>query len=59
MKLWRRLAKKDNGVRNGRAIRYQSYMYEQILKTQKGSYPLLDILLSRAGIKFEIISEEK
>ena len=53
MKLWRKLAKKEtDGTRNGREIRYQLYIGEQIAKQNKRSYPLLDKLLERSGMTF-------
>lgn len=60
MKLWRKLAKKEpNGKRNGRDIRYQLFIGEQMAKTSKKSYDLLDALIQRAGIKFVMTKKEE
>ena len=65
MKLWRKQAKKtkdQNGReidRNGRQIRYQGFMSEQILKLQPRTYPLLDALIERAGLKFVMSKKEE
>ena len=61
MKLWRKIAKKDpvTGKRNGRQIRYQGFMSEQILKLQPRTYPLLDALIERAGLKFVMSKKEE
>lgn len=54
MKLWRKLAQKDEqGRRNGRQIAYMLRMQEMNGKTAAKSYPLLNALLNKAGIKFE------
>lgn len=45
--------------RNGREIRYQLYISEQISKTQKRSTDLLDALIDRAGIKFIMTKKEQ
>ena len=61
MKLWRKQAKKNpvTGQRNGRQIRYQGFMSEQILKLQPRTYPLLDALFERSGIKFVMSKKEE
>lgn len=65
MKLWRKLAKKTkdkNGReinRNGRQIRYEGFVSEQVLKLQPRTYPLLDALIERAGIKFVMSKKEE
>lgn len=60
MKLWRKLAKKaEGGKRNGREIRYQLFIGEQMAKTAKRSYPLLDALIEKAGIKFVMSKKEQ
>lgn len=61
MKLWRKQAKKDpvTGKRNGRQIRYEGYMSEQILKLQPRTYPLLDALIEKAGLKFVMSKKEE
>ena len=61
MKLWRKQAKKDpvTGKRNGRQIRYQSFVSEQVLKMQPKSYPLLDALIEKSGITFVMSKKEQ
>ena len=61
MKLWRKQAKKDpvTGNRNGRQIRYQSFVSEQVLKYQPKSYPLLDALIEKSGITFVMSKKEQ
>ena len=65
MKLWRKQAKKTkdkNGreiSRNGRQIRYESFIGESMLKLQPRTYPLLDALIERAGIKFVMSKKEE
>lgn len=45
--------------RNGRDIRYQLYIGEQIAKQNKRSYPLLDALLERSGMKFVLSNKQQ
>jgi predicted transcriptional regulator len=61
MKLWRKIAKKDpvTGKRNGRQIRYEGFVSEQVLKLQPRTYPLLDALIERAGLKFVMSKKEE
>ena len=65
MKLWRKLAKKTkdkNGReinRNGRQIRYEGFVSEQVLKLQPRTYPLLDALIEKAGLKFVMSKKEE
>lgn len=61
MKLWRKQAKKDpvTGQRNGRQIRQQQYISEQMFKNLKLSYPLLDALIERSGITFVMSKKEQ
>ena len=65
MKLWRKQAKKTKNNfgeeidRNGRQIRYQGFMSEQILKLQPRTYPLLDALIEKAGLKFVMSKKEE
>jgi predicted transcriptional regulator len=61
MKLWRKQAKKDpvTGKRNGRQIRYEGYISEQVLKYQPKSYPLLDALIQKSGITFVMSKKEQ
>ena len=65
MKLWRKQAKKTkdkNGheiSRNGRQIRYESFIGESMLKLQPRTYPLLDALFERSGIKFVMSKKEE
>lgn len=53
------LAKVPVIKRNGRDIRYQIYMGEQIAKQNKRSYPLLDSLLERSGMKFVLSKKQQ
>jgi hypothetical protein len=48
MKLWRKLAKKENGVRNGRMLRN---MHQFFATNKSGVTPFLAALFERAGIK--------
>lgn len=51
MKLWRKLAKKEeNGSRTGRMIKQSFLMQEQALKFGIKTYPLLNALFVRGGI---------
>jgi len=65
MKLWRKQAKKTKNKfgeeidRNGRQIRYQGFMSESILKLQPRTYPLLDALIEKAGLKFVMSKKEE
>lgn len=60
MKLWRRMAKKDeDGRRNGRQIKYHMWMEEQMFKKQARSYPLLDALFKRAGMSYVLSNAQK
>lgn len=61
MKLWRRKAKKDpvTGKRNGRQIRYEGFIGEQMMKSQPRTYPLLDALIQKAGLKFVMSNKEE
>lgn len=45
--------------RNGREIRYNLIMGEQMAKFSKRSYPLLDALIQNAGIKFVMNKKEE
>ena len=45
--------------RNGRDIAYQGRIAEMVLKQQSKSYPLLDALIQRAGIKFIMTKKEE
>ena len=61
MKLWRKLAKKEpiTGKRDGRDIANQLRMNEAMAKYQVKSYPLLDALIKKAGIKFIMTKKEE
>jgi hypothetical protein len=64
MKLWRKLAKKENAgtdfeKRNGREIRNNLMWSEQMSTVQKKSYPLLDALIQKAGIKFVMTKKQE
>lgn len=61
MKLWRKLAKKDpvTGKRDGREIAYQLRMSEMTSKYQTKTFPLLDALIQKAGIKFIMTKKEE
>lgn len=61
MKLWRKLATKDpiTGQRNGREIAYRLRMSDQTSKFQTKTYPLLDALIKKAGIKFVMSKKEE
>jgi len=45
--------------RNGREIAYQLRMGEMVSKYQAKSYPLLDALIKKAGIKFVMSKKEE
>lgn len=45
--------------RNGRDIAYQLRVNEMIGKTQPKTYPLLDALIQKAGIKFIMTKKEE
>jgi hypothetical protein len=64
MKLWRKLAKKENAgtdfeKRNGREIRNNLMWSDQMSTVQKKSYPLLDALIQKAGIKFVMTKKQE
>ena len=46
-------------TRNGRQIAYQMRMSEVISKQMKKSYPLLDTLMDRAGIKYVLSKKQQ
>lgn len=63
MKLWRKQARKSKDesgqvVRNGREIRYQHYIGEQMAKTAKKSYPLLDALFNKMGLRYVLTAKQ-
>ena len=59
MKYWRRTAKKDeNGKRNGREIKSMMQWSEQMGKTAKKSYTLLDALFTRAGMRYVLTAKQ-
>ena len=60
MKLWRKLAKKDeSGKRNGRQIAYEFRMGEQMNKYTAKTYPLLEALYKRAGITYALTKKQQ
>lgn len=61
MKLWRKLATKEpiTGKRNGRDIAHQLRVNEMVGKMQPKTYPLLDALIQKAGIKFIMTKKEE
>lgn len=64
MKLWRKLAKKENAgtdfeKRNGREIKHQIMMSEQMGKSQKKSYPLLEALFKKAEIRYALTKKQQ
>jgi hypothetical protein len=59
MKYWRRTAKKDeNGKRTGREIKSMMQWSEAMGKTAKLSYPLLDALFTRAGVRYTLTAKQ-
>lgn len=59
MKLWRRMAKKDeNGRRNGREIKSSLQWSEMMGKTAKKSYPLLDALFAHIGMRYVLTAKQ-
>lgn len=60
MKLWRKLSKKEkDGTRTGRSIKHQMQMAEMIGKQNKITYPLLDTLFERAGIRYTLSKKQQ
>ena len=59
MKLWRRMAKKDeNGKRNGREIKNMMQWTDQMGKTAKRSTSLLDALFDRIGMRYVLTNKQ-
>lgn len=63
MKYWRRTAKKTENesgviVRNGRDIKNMMQWSEQMGKTAKKSYPLLDALFTRMGMRYVLSAKQ-
>lgn len=60
MKLWRKLAKKDpvTGKRDGRDIAYQLRMSEIMGKTQPKTYPLLEALFKKMGLRYVLTAKQ-
>lgn len=59
MKLWRKMAKKTDGIGNGRKIKYQMQMEEMMFKNLPKKYPLLDALFERAGITYALSKQQQ
>ena len=59
MKLWRKLAKKENGVRNGRSIKHTMLMQELMMKNAVRTTPLLEALFKRAGMSYSLSKKQQ